>query len=203
MPEDEDLPLVINKLPELLRTKQGTTYPVDIVRDTYKYSDLSIKQLARRYDLSVVTVMAHVNAGDWETIREEYRSQVLEFFRKERGEILQDRQSILHDLEIWKTLVIKHAVAECKEHYQRWGDPYMRNADGEILLDSSGKKRVLDTIDKNAVGVIKELQELRESNGVLLQVDTERAQQRARQGSSEDPTILDLDTMLNGDLDDD
>lgn len=171
-----------------------------MLRDVYRYSDISVKQLCRRYGLSKESVEKYIKLGDWDRLRKDHRQMLFSTFVKERGEILEQTQSIIHRMELYNLIDLEHRMADLENHYMEHGDTFIRDSDGEIVRNALGNPISRKPISKDELLILKELREARELNGQFLQNEILRLKKEEKEKLKGEST-LDIEDIMNGELD--
>lgn len=157
-------------LPTEIKSDHVQKYPVDIVKEAYVRWDGTIKSFCRKFGLPKNIVEKYIKAGDWNGLRDSYRQKFYNILRKERLEILEQKQSVLQRAEMFKLMAIEGEMADLEQHVKEWGDFFCRDEEGNVLRDKFGnpisRKVGVDSFD---LKFLKEAEISRETNHELME----------------------------------
>lgn len=167
-----DKRIVKNQLPDVLKSDvAGRTYPVELIRDVYRYSDYSIRRLARVYGLNKDVIEQYVKLGEWDRLREEHKQKMYNILSKDRVELMEMKQDLVQRIEFYTILAAENMLEDLEEHIRTHGDMFVRKEGNpsEILRDGYGNP-VLRKIglSSNDLLKLKGLENIREVNKELL-----------------------------------
>jgi hypothetical protein len=163
--------VTVNHLSDNLKSDTGKNVPVELIRDVYRYSDHSLKLLARRYGVSLSVIETYAREGKWDELRNLHKQKMYNILKKDRLELMEYKQDIIQRVEFYELLALEKLIEDYEKHVTQYGDPFVRKDDGsgDILRDSMGNpilRRI--GLSNNDILKIKGLEGIREHNKELL-----------------------------------
>lgn len=135
-------------------------------------SEQGNKGFAKRHGIEQRVLEYHIREGNWEELRNQYRDKMYRIFTKDRLDIVEWRQSLLNQAEIFELMGVETILQDIAKQVMTKGHIFRLNDQEEVVRDVNGNP-VIRTISKSMKEALKLTQELRDSNTEeLIRINT-------------------------------
>ncbi len=142
----------------------GRSYPVDVLRDVFVKSGMSLKRIASKYFIPQDKLLDYAEAFNWFKLKQEHDRQILHEALNLRVDGFVEHLSADQREQKLKSLQRNQELSEVETHFDKYGHLYIVDEEGQII-----RSKVTGLPLKMEFGSSKEeLQERRE-----LQMSTE------------------------------
>lgn len=180
----------------LLTLEHRNPIPHWIPKELFVRAGLSLEEIARRADLSLkeLQIMSKTGNPNWlqqrETLSLERVKAVLATIQSD----LATQAQALSSAQRIRAMAVGVEVKECEMYFERWGDFYSRDSEGNIIVDKIGRKmliRLPDELLKNVpfqpfLAALLDTRKALQADAILLESE------RADAADGNDPHTIDM-----------